>query len=96
MHSPRALCNHSKSPHIGRGKAGRGRFVSKDFSHVFKANSTEIQIASSSIPVGFSIAIYALKYRAQLQQKETVLIHPATEGVGIATIQVVQSIGVEA
>ncbi|KAI1444204.1 putative polyketide synthase [Annulohypoxylon stygium] len=49
----------------------------------------------ASVLVVFVTAIYALHYRAQLQPGESVLIHSAAGGVGIATIQVAKLIGAE-
>lgn len=43
----------------------------------------------------FSTAIYGLRYRADLQPGESVLIHSATGGVGIAAIQLAKQIGAE-
>lgn len=48
-----------------------------------------------TIPVAFATAIYALKFQAQLQPGERVLIHTASGGVGLAAVQVAQSIGAE-
>ncbi|CAD6441950.1 228653fb-a531-47f2-9fd6-a60750073651 [Sclerotinia trifoliorum] len=49
----------------------------------------------STIPLAFSTAIYALRHRANLQKDESVLIHSAAGGVGIAAIQIAQQIGSE-
>ncbi|KAI1453383.1 putative polyketide synthase [Annulohypoxylon moriforme] len=49
----------------------------------------------ASVLVVFVTAIYALHYRAQLQPGESILIHSAAGGVGIATIQVAKLIGAE-
>ncbi|KAM0335103.1 hypothetical protein ACHAQA_000138 [Verticillium albo-atrum] len=46
-----------------------------------------------TLPLVFATAIYGLRERAQLQAGESVLIHAATGGVGMAAIQVAQSIG---
>ncbi|KAH9904842.1 polyketide synthase [Xylariomycetidae sp. FL2044] len=48
-----------------------------------------------TLPVVFASALYSLRDRAQLQEKETVLIHSAAGGLGIAAIQVAQRIGAE-
>ncbi|KAI1089063.1 putative polyketide synthase [Rostrohypoxylon terebratum] len=49
----------------------------------------------ASVLVVFVTAIYALHYRAQLQPGESILIHSAAGGVGIATIQVAKLIGAD-
>ncbi|KAI2615012.1 putative polyketide synthase [Hypoxylon sp. NC1633] len=49
----------------------------------------------ASVLVVFVTAIYALYHRAQLQSGETILIHSAAGGVGIATIQIAKLIGAE-
>ncbi|KAI1208447.1 putative polyketide synthase [Annulohypoxylon truncatum] len=49
----------------------------------------------ASVLVVFVTAIYALHYRAQLQPGESILIHSAAGGVGIATIQLAKLIGAE-
>ncbi|KAI2464934.1 putative polyketide synthase [Annulohypoxylon bovei var. microspora] len=49
----------------------------------------------ASVLVVFVTAIYALHHRAQLQPGESILIHSAAGGVGIATIQMAKLIGAE-
>ncbi|KAF7558287.1 hypothetical protein G7Z17_g66 [Cylindrodendrum hubeiense] len=49
----------------------------------------------ASLLVVFVTAIYALHHRARLQPGETILIHSAAGGVGIATIQIAKLIGAE-
>src|SRR4051794_38818682 len=44
-------------------------------------------VAAATIPVAFVTAIYALGTLAKLEAGETVLIHTAAGGVGLATIQ---------
>ncbi|KAI2468602.1 polyketide synthase [Annulohypoxylon bovei var. microspora] len=46
-----------------------------------------------TLPIAFATALYALRDRAQLRVGETVLIHSATGGVGIAAIQIAQRLG---
>src|SRR5215831_1089584 len=50
---------------------------------------------SASIPVAFMTAYYALHELAKLAAGETVLIHAATGGVGLAAVQVAQWAGAE-
>ncbi len=52
--------------------------------------------AAATVPTVFFSAYYALKHLAQLQPGETVLIHGAAGGVGLAAIQLVQALGGEA
>lgn len=50
---------------------------------------------ASVLGVAFSTALYALKYRARIQMGESLLIHSAAGGVGIAAIQIAHMMGVE-
>ncbi|KAB8208925.1 hypothetical protein BDV34DRAFT_189747 [Aspergillus parasiticus] len=49
----------------------------------------------ASVMMVFSTAMYALYHRANLQPGESILIHSAAGGVGIATIQLAKLIGAE-
>ncbi|EHL02619.1 putative Lovastatin nonaketide synthase [Glarea lozoyensis 74030] len=49
----------------------------------------------ATIPLVFSTALYALEQRAQLQEGETILIHSAAGGLGLAAIQIAQMRGAE-
>ena len=49
----------------------------------------------SSVLVVFATALYALDYRARLQPGESVLIHSAAGGTGIAAIQLAKMLGAE-
>ncbi|KAL6866385.1 Type I Iterative PKS [Amphichorda felina] len=49
----------------------------------------------ASVLVVFLTALYALHHRARLQPGESILIHSAAGGVGIATIQMAKLIGAE-
>ena len=49
--------------------------------------------ALATLPVAFGTAIYALRYRANLQPGETILIHSGAGGTGQAAIQIAQSMG---
>lgn len=51
--------------------------------------------AASTIPCTFFTVYYALRYLAQLEPGERVLIHCAAGGVGIAAVQVAKWIGAE-
>ena len=48
---------------------------------------------ATTIPVTFLTAYYTLCHLAQLQPGETVLIHSAAGGVGLAAIQIAQQLG---
>ncbi|WPB81056.1 SDR family NAD(P)-dependent oxidoreductase [Archangium violaceum] len=50
---------------------------------------------ASSIPSVFMTAWYALHHLARLQKGERVLIHSAAGGLGLAAVQIAQSLGVE-
>ncbi|KAJ5713479.1 polyketide synthase [Penicillium malachiteum] len=60
-----------------------------------RLNSQDDSRSLASVPVVFTTALYALEHRAQLQPGESVLIHSATGGVGIAAIQIAKSMGAE-
>ncbi|TAQ88229.1 hypothetical protein B7494_g3462 [Chlorociboria aeruginascens] len=49
----------------------------------------------STVPLVFSTVLYALENRAHLQSDQSILIHSAAGGAGIAAIQVAQLIGAE-
>ncbi|PYH96569.1 polyketide synthase [Aspergillus ellipticus CBS 707.79] len=49
----------------------------------------------ASVLVVFATALYALEHRAHLQPGESVLIHSATGGAGIAAIQIAKMMGAE-
>jgi acyl transferase domain-containing protein/acyl-CoA synthetase (AMP-forming)/AMP-acid ligase II/NADPH:quinone reductase-like Zn-dependent oxidoreductase/acyl carrier protein len=51
--------------------------------------------SAATIPVAFLTAYYALHHLARLARGERVLIHAASGGVGLAAIQVAQSLGAE-
>ncbi|MDO9500454.1 SDR family NAD(P)-dependent oxidoreductase, partial [Falsiroseomonas sp.] len=50
-------------------------------------------VQAATIPVAFMTALHALETCADLQQGETVLIHGGAGAVGLAALQVAQSIG---
>ncbi|KAI1142338.1 polyketide synthase [Hypoxylon sp. FL0543] len=62
---------------------------------VCKLEDNEDFTTASTIPIVFSTAIYGLIYRANLQPGESVLIHSAAGGVGLAAIQLAKHIGAE-
>ena len=51
--------------------------------------------AAATVPTVFFTAWYALKHLAQLQPGESLLIHGAAGGVGIAAIQIARHLGAE-
>lgn len=52
-------------------------------------------IAAAGLPVAAMTALYALQEVAALQKSETLLIHAAAGGVGLAAVQIAQSVGAE-
>ncbi|TVY84105.1 Highly reducing polyketide synthase FUM1 [Lachnellula suecica] len=48
---------------------------------------------AATMPLAFATAIYALVHRARLSKGQTILIHSACGGVGIASIQIAQMVG---
>lgn len=47
----------------------------------------------ASIPANFATAYYGLRQRAQIKATDTVLIHAAAGGTGMAAVQVAQAVG---
>ncbi|OJJ74373.1 hypothetical protein ASPBRDRAFT_193095 [Aspergillus brasiliensis CBS 101740] len=60
---------------------------------VLKLRDEEDYTTASIIPIVFSTVIYALHHRANLQPGESVLIHSAAGGVGMAAIQYAKHLG---
>ena len=60
-----------------------------------KLEDNESYEVMSTLCVAYGTAIYALHDRARLQAGESVMIHSATGGVGIAAIQIAQLAGAE-
>ncbi|GFN14344.1 polyketide synthase [Aspergillus tubingensis] len=60
---------------------------------VLKLRDEEDFTTASTIPLVFSTVIYALHHRANLQPGESVLIHSAAGGVGMAAIQYAKHLG---
>ncbi|PWY86696.1 polyketide synthase [Aspergillus heteromorphus CBS 117.55] len=60
---------------------------------VCKLHDDEDFITASTIPIAFSTVIYGLKHRANLKPGESVFIHSAAGGVGIAAIQYAKHLG---
>ena len=59
----------------------------------FRAPSGMSLESAATIPVAFATAWYGLVERAQLKAGETVLIHGAAGGVGLAAIQIARHLG---
>ncbi|RAH60136.1 polyketide synthase [Aspergillus piperis CBS 112811] len=60
---------------------------------VLKLRDEEDFTTASTIPLVFSTVIYALHHRAHLQPGESVLVHSAAGGVGMAAIQYAKHLG---
>ena len=67
------------------------RTLSTDF--VARLPKTVDPEAAAAIPVAFFTAHYALVHLGRLSEGETVLIHGGAGGVGLAAIQIAQSLG---
>jgi len=77
---------------------GEGNFASHVITHsgnVFLKPSHLTFEEASTLPICFLTAGYALNDMARLSQAETVLIHSATGGVGLAAIQLARLAGAE-
>ncbi|KAK1141173.1 hypothetical protein N8T08_009340 [Aspergillus melleus] len=66
--------------------------ISRYVSEIPRSKGSHRQMAST-IPIVLSTVVYGLKYRANLQPGETVLIHSAAGGVGLAAIQYAKHLG---
>lgn len=66
-----------------------------DASRLFAIEKPEglSAIDAATLPVAFLTAWYALSHLARLQPSESVLIHSATGGVGLAAIQIAKLLG---
>ncbi|KAL9091247.1 MAG: hypothetical protein Q9159_001542 [Coniocarpon cinnabarinum] len=60
-----------------------------------KLEDREAATDVAALPLVFSTALYALKNRANLRQGESVLIHSAAGGLGLAAIQIAQILRAE-
>ncbi|KAL4861076.1 hypothetical protein BDV12DRAFT_204384 [Aspergillus spectabilis] len=60
-----------------------------------KLHDDEDLSVMASVLLVFMTAIYALEYRARLQPGESILIHSAAGGVGLAAVQLAKFIGAE-
>ncbi|PWY81621.1 polyketide synthase [Aspergillus sclerotioniger CBS 115572] len=58
-----------------------------------KLSNDENFTTASTIPIVFSTVLYALKYMASIQPGESILIHSAAGGVGMAAIQYAKHVG---
>lgn len=75
--APKAFATHVTAPASG-----------------FRAVPKQIDaIAAAGLPVAFLTAWYALVEQARLREGETVLIHGAAGGVGLAALQIARAIG---
>ncbi|CAK1361377.1 Lovastatin diketide synthase LovF [Cercospora beticola] len=77
---------------------GKGAFANVerfDAIHVHKLSHTDKLEVVAAMPLAFSTAIYGLLHRGRLRWRERVLIHSATDGVGLAAIQVAKMVGAE-
>jgi len=70
-----------------------GRCVTTSDCTVKKPNLYSFEQAAS-VPVVFLTAYYGLNYLGRMEEGETVLVHSATGGVGLAAIKLAQAIGV--
>ncbi|RKZ83882.1 MAG: hypothetical protein DRR19_18500 [Candidatus Parabeggiatoa sp. nov. 1] len=78
-------------------------FVSSGFSAFTTTSASLVALKpehlsleeAATIPVAFSTAYYALVTLARLNQGESVLIHAAAGGVGLAAVQVASMLGAE-
>jgi NADPH:quinone reductase-like Zn-dependent oxidoreductase len=77
------------------GKGLFGNFERFKAQHLHKIRDSDSYEDTASMPLAFSTAVYGLLHLGRLKKGETVLIHSATGGVGLAAIQVAQMVGAE-
>ncbi|MEP7118016.1 MAG: SDR family NAD(P)-dependent oxidoreductase, partial [Acidobacteriota bacterium] len=78
---------------LGIGQGTFASYVVTDAALVVRRPPHLSAADGSTIPVAFVTVWYALRRLAQLRPGETVLIHAASGGVGLAAIQIAQSAG---
>jgi NADPH:quinone reductase-like Zn-dependent oxidoreductase len=77
---------------------GKGMFGNHEkflATHLHKISDDASFDDMASMPLAFSTAVYGLLHLGRLRKGETVLIHSATGGVGLAAIQIAQMVGAE-
>jgi acyl transferase domain-containing protein/acyl carrier protein len=70
-----------------------GSFVTTRAEYVAHKPAAISYAEAATIPLVFMTALYALEYQGRLRAGESVLIHSASGGTGLAAIQLAQSIG---
>jgi len=76
---------------LGSGTFGSHVLTSRDLVAAVPAAMDTVDAAT--IPVAFATAWYALRHVARLRAGQTVLIHSATGGVGLAAVMIARSVG---
>jgi len=72
-----------------------GGFAYPKACHVVKKPKNIDWNEAASLPVVYTTAYYSLVYHCRMQKGESVLIHAAAGGVGIAAIHIAKAIGAE-
>ncbi len=72
-----------------------GGFAYPKASHVVKKPTHISWYEAASLPVVYTTAYFSLVHHCRLEKGETVLIHAAAGGVGIAAIHIANTIGAE-
>ena len=80
-------------PVMARVSNGLGGFTIANHNLVVPIPSSLTFTQAASLPVAYVTAYYALAYLGRLASGESVLIHSATGGVGIAAIQIAKLFG---
>ena len=78
---------------MGMGKGFLRRYARSDARALMRLPDDADLKAAATMPVAFLTAHYALRTVGQLEDDETVLVHLASGGVGLAAIQVARDIG---
>lgn len=71
------------------------RYVCTDARHAVRIPAGMSFAEAATIPLAFLTAHYSLRHMGRLRAGERILIHTASGGVGLAAVQIAQSLGAE-
>lgn len=80
---------------MGMGKGFLRRYAAANARFLMRVPETVDLVSAATLPTAFMTAHYSLVDVGRLAEKEKVLVHLATGGVGLAAIQVANSVGAE-
>lgn len=80
---------------VGLGKHGISTSLITTVSNIARVPDDLDLAEVVTLLIPFAMAIYALKHVTALTEKQSILIHSACSDIGVAAIQLSQSIGAE-